>query len=40
MFELAKFIELTPNVQYIINPALNPGANSTMLFGLRFRAAF
>jgi porin len=40
MFELAKFIELTPNVQYIINPALNPNANSTVLFGLRFRAAF
>jgi porin len=40
MFELAKFIELTPSVQYIINPALNPNANSTMLFGLRFRAAF
>lgn len=40
MFELAKFIELTPSVQYLINPALNPEANSTMLFGLRFRAAF
>jgi hypothetical protein len=40
MFELAKFIELTPSVQYIINPALNSEANSTMLFGLRFRAAF
>jgi porin len=40
MFELAKFIELTPSVQYIINPALNPNANSTVLFGLRFRAAF
>jgi porin len=24
MFELAKFFELTPSVQYIINPALNP----------------
>jgi porin len=40
MFELAKFIELTPNVQYLINPALNPDASSTALFGLRFRAAF
>ncbi len=40
MLELAKFFELTPSVQYIINPALNPDANSTMLFGLRGRAAF
>jgi len=40
MLELAKVIELTPSVQYIINPALNPEANSTVLFGLRFRAAF
>ena len=40
MLELAKVIELTPSVQYIINPALNSEANSTMLFGLRFRAAF
>jgi porin len=40
MLELAKVIELTPSVQYIINPALNPNANSTVLFGLRFRAAF
>ena len=40
MVELAKFFELTPSVQYIINPALNPEANSTMLFGLRFRAAW
>jgi porin len=40
MLELAKVLELTPNLQYIINPALNPEANSTMLFGLRFRAAF
>jgi porin len=40
MLELAKGIELTPSVQYIDNPALNPEADSTALFGLRFRAAF
>ena len=40
MLELAKVIELTPSVQYIINPALNSEANSTMLFGLRARAAW
>jgi porin len=40
MLELAKGIELTPSVQYIDNPALNPEEDSTALFGLRFRAAF
>lgn len=40
MLEVAKGIELTPSVQYIGNPALNPEAGSTALFGLRFRAAF
>ena len=40
MLELAKVFELTPSVQYIVNPALNPEANSTMLFGLRGRAAW
>jgi porin len=40
MLELVKGIELTPSVQYIADPALNPEADSTTLFGLRFRAAF
>lgn len=40
MLELAKGIELTPNFQYIINPSLNSEAGSTVLFGLRGRAAF
>jgi len=40
MLELGKVIELTPSVQYIADPALNPEADSTTLFGLRFRAAF
>jgi porin len=40
MLELVKGIELTPSFQYIHNPALNPEEDSTVLFGLRFRAAF
>jgi carbohydrate-selective porin OprB len=40
MLELARGIEVTPSFQYIDNPALNPEADSTVLFGLRFRAPF
>jgi porin len=39
-WQLTEGIELTPSVQYIHNPALNPEEDSTALLGLRFRAAF
>ena len=40
MLELGNGIELTPSLQYIDNPALNPEDDSTALLGLRFRIAF
>jgi porin len=39
-WQLTECIELTPSMQYLINPALNPTADSIALFGLRLRAAF
>jgi porin len=39
-WQLTEGIELTPSIQYIRNPALNPNEDSIFLFGLRFRAAF
>jgi porin len=38
-WQLTESIELTPSMQYLINPALNPTTDSIALFGLRFRAA-
>ncbi len=32
--------ELTPDIQLIINPALNPDENALVVFGLRARMAF
>ena len=39
-WQITEGIELTPSIQYIHNPALNPETDSIALFGLRFRAAF
>lgn len=39
-WQLTEGIELTPSIQYIHNPALNPDDSSTALLGLRFRVAF
>ena len=37
---LANEIAITPDIQYIKNPANNPDVNSTFVFSLRIRAAF
>ena len=37
--QLTEGIEITPSIQYIHSPALNPNDDSTLLFGLRLRAA-
>ena len=37
-FQLSSRVAITPDVQYIINPALNPVDNSLLWFGLRARA--
>jgi porin len=39
-WQLSKAIAITPDVQYLINPALNPDANSIWVFGLRVRGTF
>ncbi|GAA6159006.1 hypothetical protein NBRC116589_11800 [Ruegeria sp. HU-ET01832] len=39
-WQITEGIELTPSVQIIHNPALNPQEDTIALFGLRFRAAF
>jgi porin len=38
--QLTENIQVTPNFQYIINPALNTGAKDSFVFGLRTRAVF
>jgi porin len=38
--QLTRGIEITPSLQFINNPALNPVDDSTLLLGLRLRAAF
>ena len=37
--QLAERLAITPNLQFISNPALNPDADSIWLFGLRMRLA-
>ena len=37
--QLTEGVEITPSIQYIKNPALNPVDDSTLLLGLRLRAA-
>ncbi len=38
--QLAQNLAITPSVQLIINPALNPDENVIAVFGLRLRLAF
>lgn len=38
--QLTEGFEITPSIQYIQNPALNPSEDSNLLVGLRLRAAF
>jgi len=38
-FQITQQFALTPNVQYLKNPALNPGEDSLWVFGLRARLA-
>jgi len=38
--QLWKEFAVTPNIQYIKNPALNPDDDSLWVFGLRARLAF
>ena len=39
-FQLTEFLAVTPDVQLIVNPALNPSADAIAFFGIRLRAAF
>ena len=39
-FQLTQFLAVTPDVQLIVDPALNPTADVLAMFGLRVRAAF
>jgi porin len=38
-FQITQQFALTPNIQYLKNPALNPGDDSLWVFGLRARLA-
>ncbi|MCP4874641.1 MAG: carbohydrate porin, partial [Gammaproteobacteria bacterium] len=38
-WQLSKELAVTPDVQFLINPALNPDENNTWVFGLRARLA-
>jgi porin len=39
-FQLTQFLAVTPDIQLIGNPALDPSEDALALFGLRLRAAF
>ncbi len=39
-FQLTQFLAITPDVQLIVDPALNPNIDVLALFGIRARAAF
>jgi porin len=39
-FQLTQFLALTPDVQLIVDPALNPSVDVLGFFGIRLRAAF
>ncbi len=38
--ELTQFLAVTPDVQLIVDPALNPSEDVLALFGFRLRVAF
>jgi len=39
-FQLTEFLAITPDVQFIVDPANNPNATELAFFGIRLRAAF
>jgi porin len=39
-FQLTQFLAVTPDVQLVVDPALNPDESALAFFGIRFRAAF
>ena len=39
-FQFAQNFEITPSVQFLLNPALNPDDDSLFVFGLRMRLTF
>ena len=39
-FQVTQNLQVTPDIQLIINPALNPGADQSWLFGVRGRLIF
>ena len=39
-FQLTQFLAITPDVQLIADPALNPNRDLLAFFGVRLRAAF
>ena len=39
-FQLTQFLAVTPDIQLIVDPALNPGEDVLAFFGVRLRAAF
>lgn len=39
-FSISPGLQITPSIQYIDNPLLNPGQSSITLFGLRVRVVF
>jgi len=39
-FQFSKIIAMTPSVQWLLHPALNPRHNSVIVFGIRIRFAF
>ena len=39
-FSISPGLQITPSVQFISNPLLNPGQDSVALFGLRTRLVF
>ncbi|MFA9614956.1 MAG: carbohydrate porin, partial [Deltaproteobacteria bacterium] len=38
--QVMRSLQITPDIQYIINPALNTEANHSWVFGLRARLVF
>lgn len=36
-WQMAQNLALTPSVQWLVNPALNPGADSVWILGIRAR---
>ncbi len=39
-FQLTQFLAITPDIQLIADPALDPSEDVLALFGIRLRAAF